>query len=282
MPIYDRPEPYHYNYTDERGRTAYDPAYGDARYNDAMYLMDEAISRLVQDSVDQLASAAVQALSQAMAALDVSKMQEYINSHLVGLYEKLGEAAWRSMMSSFGQVVTRRGTPSYRAGRNRLPGALRQALGNKSTFYTVDQYGLSFGNIDALTKAAAHWRRITFGAGGEGQGIHTTREISMDGVALSRIVVEGSPSSGFAMPPGFWKGNEFYPYTHRLAVLQKQGRPMEWKPTKGIAAHDYFTAAADRMARELPALLDKLIAGAVAAMQEGAAKPQSIERKFEV
>lgn len=239
-------------------------------YMDPDYLIDQQINQLIDNAIDQIIDGAIQGIADWAHKLDSSKLEEYINSQLPRVYESIGEAAWRSMMSSYGQVVTRRSGPSYRQGHNRLPGELKQALGNKNRFYTVDGNGLSWGNIDALNASAAHWRRITFGAGAAGSGIHTTRDVAINGVVLGRLVLDGGPSAAFSMPPGFFKGNgEFYPYTHRLAAMRASGRPLEWHPTRGIQTHDIFSAAIERMAVEIPAQLQILIEQALKQFEDG-------------
>lgn len=250
-------------------RTTYSPPYGDGRYGDPDYLIDQQINDLIDRAIDQIVEGAIQGIADWAQKLDASKLESFINSQLPKVYEEIGDAAWRSMMSSYGQRVTRRSGPSYRQGHNRLPGELKQALGNKSRFYTVDSNGLSWGNVDALNASAAHWRRITFGAGGAGSGIHVSRDIAINGVVLGRLILDGAPSAGFAMPPGFWKGSEFYPYTHRLAAMRASGRPMEWHPTRGIQTHDIFSAAIERMAIEIPEVLARLIERALQQFDDG-------------
>jgi hypothetical protein len=207
------------------------------------------------------------------------------------MWQVLGKQAQRSMMSSFGQLVTAREGPIYRVGENRLAGGvLRSALG-RSDFFSATAEGLDWGNIDILNTAARDWHRIAFGAGGRGSGINTQYQIDFEGMLMMIFGIDQGPSPGFGMPEGQWfdagehrqddgaRGTGiFYPgaYTKEKYVGGKGAYTMDitrgrkaaaaggagasaqgvgMHPTAGISTHDFFSAGLRRIAQELPAAL---------------------------
>lgn len=127
------------------------------------------------------------------------------------LFQEMGEAAQRSMLSAYGSLVTAREGPAsathYRAGQGRLAGGIVARTLDDPDFFNATSLGLEWGNRELLDSAAAQWHRLNFGAGGGGEDGEEfpVRFGGGDGTALS---IDESPSKGFVMPRGIWLTNE--------------------------------------------------------------------------
>lgn len=244
-----------------------------------------------------------------------NELQKPLDQARQEMFQRLGENAQRSMLSAYGQLVSKRSTvPSYRSGNGRLSGGvLRRAIGS-SEFFTATADGLEWGNTAFLDSEARHWHRINFGAGDRGAG-GDAKEFPVFGTALG---FEEGPSPAFSMPPGFWLGPDgkiqrggsrfsaenvsgirgsgaFYPSTTDVskgggglqaalgragARSTRRGRPAGWRPTKGIEAANFMNAGLARIARDLPDLYDALtqdlVEGAIKALESRARKSFNI------
>lgn len=127
------------------------------------------------------------------------------------LFQEMGEAAQRSMVSAYGSLVTAREGPAsathYRAGQGRIAGGIVARTLNDPDFFTATSLGLEWGNKELLDSAAAQWHRLNFGAGGGGdEGEEFPVHFGGgEGTALS---IDEEASKGFVMPKGIWLTNE--------------------------------------------------------------------------
>ena len=192
-------------------------------------------------------------------------------------HEGIGAAAQRSVLSSYGQRVTRKQGPSgYRAGatdnhsRRFAGGALRRALGSKD-FYRATADGLQFVNIRTLDKEAAHWYRLNFGAGAAGLGSTARFQVRWHGLVVASLGFDAEPSAPFAMPRGVWVSptgervraganpagtDEFYPQGERPPGIR--GAPTSGTMTRGIEARNFLDAGLRRIADLLPRAYDDI------------------------
>jgi hypothetical protein len=200
--------------------------------------------------------------------------------------EEAGEAARRSTLSAYGQLITaQEKTPSYRQGAGRMArGAVRSAIGS-ADFIQVEGNTISFANSAALDPVARQWHRLAFGAGGWGQGSELNVPVKFGDLVLGSMGYSESPSPGFMMPAGVWispggdrvaaganrNGTDMF-YTQRDFIDQagsKQpgrgalkgqgilGRPTGMRPSRGIKGRDFFAAGVRRLATEIPRGLEE-------------------------
>lgn len=260
------------------------PQINDAARQAQRIVVQSATQAITQGMAKAYRQALQAAADQAQEFQDAFK--ETDTAYRQRMFQDLGEAAQRSMLSAYGQLVTRNQTvPSYRSGNGRLSGGvLRRAIGS-SEFFTATADGLEFGNIAFLDAEAKHWHRINFGALGRGEG--STENYRVEGFG-TELGLNEPPSAGFSMPPGFWIASNgrrvqagvrgsaaFYPsneynytdnngnsqtYTLEGAIgraaarTKRRSRPTGWRPTQGIEAANFMDAGIRRIAEELPGI----------------------------
>lgn len=205
------------------------------------------------------------------------------SARLQQIHQRVGAAAQRSVIASYGQLVTgQEGAASrshYRAGRSRLAdGVMRRALG-RGDFFEAGPDGLRFINITMLDDQAAHWHRLAFGAAGRGRGSAVRYTVTLGNVAVAAIGYDEPPSPSFRMPPGLWitpqgervapganpNGSDlFFPQSERPSGVR--GRPsfrntrqtsqgpqtFVGAMSRGIVGRDFFAAGVRRIAEEFP------------------------------
>lgn len=185
----------------------------------------------------------------------------------VEIHRQVGAVAQRSVLNSYGQLVTARESPAsrshYRAGGSgamggpwvgRLAGGvLRRALG-RGDFFLATPDGIGFINERMLDDEAAHWRRIAFGAGPRGQGLHASFGVQWSGVVVAAFGLDVEASRGFEIPRGVWVNQgEFYPIGEMERIsgtISGVQRRRAW--TRGIEGKAFLATGIERLATELP------------------------------
>lgn len=191
------------------------------------------------------------------------------------MFQDIGEAAQRSVVASYSQVVTARETSGpYRISPNRprnkryAGGALRRAL-QSPEFFSATPLGLRFVNTSLLNKEAKHWHRLNFGAAPAGGGSRGQFEIQWSGLVLASLGYDEDASPGFMLPRGFWVlgtervsgpagGAEFYPVGELPPGTHVRGRPNAARRTAGIQARNFLDAGLRRIAQMFPEAMQDL------------------------
>lgn len=256
-------------------------ATGEALSYVAMLNLTEAFSRAVVEGMRRGTARQVQALG------FLFQDETRDPARRTAMFERVGQKAKRSVMGSYGQVVTARRTPAgrtgYRAGQGRQANnALRNALRDNQN-YVATPTGLSFMDVEFLDRRAAHWYRLNFGVGQRGrggqQGRYGVRWNGLVGIALG---LETGPSRyPMIIPAGGFFVNKsgkrvqfnasrvgqdrFYPGPGRTGRFGAQ-QPIV---TKGIAARNFLDAGIRRIAREFPVELGFYYQDVFSAFKQG-------------
>lgn len=177
------------------------------------------------------------------------------------IHRQVGVLAQRSVLSSYGQVVTSRrsGPAGYRAGGYGQPGGpwhgrlaggvLRRALG-RDDFFEAGPDGLNFINTRMLDHEAAHWRRLAFGAGPAGTGLSVEYGVEWSGMVVASLGIDVPARPSFTLPRGAWIEGGFYPIGELPAGFE--GRVAGPRRTRGITTRPFLNAGIRRIATELP------------------------------
>lgn len=251
----------------------------------------QGLNRLFRDSADSL-----------VRASDTLRLS-HTNSYLAEMWQRIGKNAQRSMVQSFGQLVTAREGPAsashYRAGEGRLAnGILLRALG-RSDFFTATSDGLDFGNRAMLDSEAKHWHRVNFGAAGRGQGSTKQFNINFAGAVSGSIGFDEGPSPAFSLPAGVWIGangqrvksgsspngtDMFFP--QRKVLLDAGGAkvgtvnvrpkgilgaPNRLRPSRGIRGKNFMDAGLRRIASDVPEAFNDFLDTFLEPWQDGSA-----------
>jgi hypothetical protein len=187
------------------------------------------------------------------------------------MFEDIGLAAQRSVVQSYGQLVSARETTSYYRISPRFPrnkryagGALRRAI-QSSSFFEATPGGIRFVNTSLLDREAKHWHRLNFGAAPRGEGSRGQFAVEWGGLVIASLGYDQDASPGFLLPRGFWVeggervsrgivsgGAEFYPVGELPAGTKVRGRPNAAQRTLGIEARNFLDAGLRRIAQMLP------------------------------
>lgn len=136
----------------------------------------------------------------------------------IGMKAKMDRVAAGARDATLAAYATRVKRSDYRAGQNRLVGAVFRAL-QRSEWAIGTSDGVLFGNRAVLDAEAANWRRLNFGAGAAGKSKNPSTGpmyFSLDPRApgahgtlvFGRFGLAPQPSPAFTLPPGVFVGPE--------------------------------------------------------------------------
>lgn len=167
--------------------------------------------------------------------------------------EQIAAKMRQAIIASYNATIeANKVVPSYRLGRNRLPGALGAALEDPALIKSgID--GIDY-NSAVLSRRARHWARLNYGVAPRGAG--GGRSFNILGTELS---IAAPPRPPMTIPPGVF----FNPRTGKI-VRPRRGRnrstvsqffptgrtPM--RPTRGVEGANYLDAGLEVLARDLP------------------------------
>lgn len=148
----------------------------------------------------------------------VAKNFARVANQRVGMKNKMDQVARDAREATLAAFLARVRVSKYRAGQNRLVGAMLHALQREDWAFGTST-GVIFGNTAVLDVEAAHWHRLNFGAGEAGKeslprngpmyfsldprasGAHGTLITSDFGLRGE------APSPAFTMPTGVFVGD---------------------------------------------------------------------------
>lgn len=144
-----------------------------------------------------------------------------------------------------------------RSGRN--PGALRRAISRQDLALATSD-GIEFINEGRLSKEAAHWRRINFGAGEQAGAQPGPVPLRIFGETVGVMGLGIGASPAFILPKGFFiqGGRAVIPQAaYRGARVSAPFVPSRRSPytpavTAGIRGQHFLEVGLDVAARELP------------------------------
>ena len=127
--------------------------------------------------------------------------QQYKDANL-----EIARKAQLAVARRYDQRRGRRRLPSYRVGSNRYSGgALRRAI-MAPDFYEATATGIKFINRDRLSREAAQWKRLNYGAGGGAGTPPRQFSVMIGGQLAATLGIAADPQPGFRLPPGFFIG----------------------------------------------------------------------------
>lgn len=195
------------------------------------------------------------------------------------MFEYLGGRFQQAVIGSFS--ATRKGPSGYRQVARRpknvrfAGGRLLRAL-QSATFFEARPDGLRLVNTTELDTAARQWARLAFGALPAGRGSQRTFAVRWSNLTVAALGLEEGPRPAFGIPRGYWwngevvraggSGDEFYPFGEgpRPQLRSRSGGVRatprgRLKPTRGIAARNFFDAGYARIAEDLPPAYEALL-----------------------
>jgi hypothetical protein len=185
-------------------------------------------------------------------------------------HEQIAKRAQQATANAYDQRQPRRRIDKIFSRYARRPnrfagGALRRAIMNPD-FYRADAHGISFINESLLTREAAHWKRLNFGAGAGATRPPRQYAVDWGGLVVATLGLQPDPQPAFLMPPGFWVRASRY----GQGLRQESGQPGTGgffptgkrlvTPTRGIAATNFLDTGVRTIAQEFPKAYQEMFA----------------------
>jgi hypothetical protein len=188
--------------------------------------VEKEVSRLVHriaedDMLGRAAAAAAGGASGATGMVDtlakgIQKKIGGAKASFTAAHREVAERMRKSVVSSYDQTVGGGGPANYRIGQGGTTkggfkmrysgGSLRTAL--KAPELAVGtSTGIMFVDAGRLTKEAAHWARLNFGARGEtvGERSRGAYNLNFDRVSILKVGFNEGSRAAFYLPPGRWR-----------------------------------------------------------------------------
>lgn len=256
--------------------------------------LNEAIQRATEQGMGMALDATAQAFARGVDAatsatsLQLTEIARAIDGGIIGAdlataHRAIGAAAQRSVLASYDQTVgrtDRSGAHGYRQTgkfQRYSGGRLRAALASPD-FWSADEDGIYFINVDLLNQRAAQWARINFGAGARGGGSRRSFDVRFSDLVVVSLGLNEAARPAFTIPTGYFTdgangpivapdrsnppGRAFYvygtgPHARTRYVTNDEGNRVRIpvvgrKATQGIRARNFLDAGVARIAREIP------------------------------
>lgn len=220
---------------------------------------------------------------------------------LLRVHQEVAEMMRANVRRSFSAQF--KGGNRYRQGQGRISGGiLREAIFDNSLVAATPR-GINFVDEGRLSRTAAHWARMNFGAKGAGMPDRkrTMYPIRFDDANVGRIGFNVGSRPAFSMPPGMWfsqegkrvrpgeKGpadrfiptratakrqTEPYLYTNRGETVGRARKKtvslgLHNKPTRGIRGREFLNPGVRTLAEQLPPRYMTLMEGWIKGAKKG-------------
>lgn len=175
-----------------------------------------------------------------------------------------------AVANSFAQTVKTH-SGQYRVGErskggspflNRYSGgALRRAVLSPE-IAVADAEGISYVDSGRLTKEAAHWMRLNFGAGGRDTTGNARVAVKFDGAQVFNVGFSVQQRAAFTMPFGVFKNSKgIVEFSQSNTPGRDKFYPQGKKkyPTRGIRGAHFFDAGLRALALNFPLEYDKVL-----------------------
>lgn len=202
------------------------------------------------------------------------------------IHERIGAKARDVTVARYKQALGN-SQPGYRSGGNvkwrRYSGGRMLRALQSPRMYEATPDGLSFINADHLSRAAAQWARLNFGAGGRGTGSLPRTTVRIGNLVVASLGLDEPARPAFSIPSGYWldssgqmsaagaAGVAFYPRgtgprefrgkQYRNAEGQRVPIPfIRRQPTRGFPGRNFLDAGVRTIALEIgPAYQDLFV-----------------------
>lgn len=187
-------------------------------------------------------------------------------SDIADKHQKIAHQMKTAVLKEYDATVEARKKQSY-VTATRLSGRMRSAL-NNDIHYESDAGGIHFINGPAMSKEAAHWKRLNFGAAPRQNEAAGSRRVPLRlfGRSLFNIGFRIGPQPAFMLPAGFFRGTapgvpsaEFRGAQTGNPFFVNSKSPYQPELASGIEGRHFLEAGIDVMAKEMgPAYEDLL------------------------
>lgn len=123
------------------------------------------------------------------------------------IHERIGRKARDVTVARYKQTLGN-SLPGYRSGGNvkwrRYSGGRMLRALQSPRMYEATPDGLSFINVDHLSRAAAQWARLNFGAGSRGTGSLPRTTVRIGNLIVASLGLDEPARPAFTIPRGYW------------------------------------------------------------------------------